>query len=122
MKETLITIVTEVLADNPKARDNDQYMICKVWHAMHREKFFGINKKTAVFVSSIVDVFEKSESITRARRTVQNTLGLFPPTKLSIALHRRIAEEKWREMCKHNFSKTHALKIAKTYENALKSK
>lgn len=51
------------------------------------------------------------DSITRVRRILQNTLGIYPPTLLSVAKGRKMKEEFWRESMRVEVSYTDAKKM-----------
>lgn len=118
--------VINLLAENPKCRDNDQYLVCKVWLRNHPKHFTyktgedGIPdmREPIVELRRIVDFFESTETITRARREIQNTLGLYPPTSLAVAKARRIKYETWRENLSNNFTKEQAKAIMEIYIRA----
>lgn len=107
--KTIYYTVFEALANDPKSRDSDQLLLCRVWIALHPNSVFEVDiqgkKVRATTFRSIADIFESSETITRIRRKIQNDLGLYPPTTAAVAKARHIKEEDWRENMSNNFNK-----------------
>lgn len=118
---TYYTVLNQ-LAENERCRNDDRYLVCKVWLTLYPTRFgkATINGEDllAVHLKNISEVFEASDTITRIRRKIQNDLGLFPPTSLKVAKSRRIKEEEWRENMTNNFSKEQAKAIMEIYLRA----
>ena len=83
-----IEIVQKILKDNETARNDDKFLVWKFWSDYDKVKIYipldDFYKLTPI------------ESITRARRFVQNENGLYLPTKPIILVKRRIKEEQVR--------------------------
>lgn len=89
MQEELITIkeaVKEVLQESPKARNSDTLL----WLLVNRK--FG-NK---IFIEDLKSVIAP-ESVTRARRYWQNSLGVCPPEE-DVRVQRNRRELEFREV------------------------
>lgn len=108
-------IVMSQLEQNERCRNDDHYLICKVWIQLHPKRIFTVVdnevKKVAFTAEDIVSSFESMNTITRARRKIQNTFLLYPPTIPSVAKHRRMSEENYREAHRVKYSKDAALAI-----------
>ncbi len=119
---SLYYTVINLLADNERCRNDDQYLICKVWLALYPQRFIhtevGGEKLITVALQHIANDFTSFESIRRTRQKIQNDLGLYPPTKASVAKGRRIKEEVWRENCSNNFTKEQSKAIMEIYLKA----
>lgn len=88
MKELdlLYNIVNEELRQDERCRNDDLYLLWKVWR-----------KFSPVYIP--FDDFSKippAESITRVRRKIQNTERRYPPTNNEIAMKRGIRQEEFR--------------------------
>jgi len=115
--------VLNLLAENERCRNEDQYLVCKVWLQLHPSRFqtMDMNGRTGTVVvdlHSIANDFESFESIRRTRQKLQNDLGLYPPTSWNVARGRRIKEEVWRENCRNNFTKDQSKAIMEIYLRA----
>ncbi len=119
--------VLRLLESNERCRNDDQYLVCKVWMVNHPQKFHFLHmlpdgkfdeSRPSVELKYIVDIFENMETISRVRRDIQNTLGLFPPTSWHVAKGRRIKEDIWRENMTNNFTKAQATAIMEIYIRA----
>lgn len=114
--------VINLLDANERCRNDDQYLICKVWLALYPTRFIhteiGGEKLITVPLIHIANDFTSFESIRRTRQKIQNDLGLYPPTKMSVAKARRIKEEVWRENCSNNFTKEQNMAIMEIYMRA----
>lgn len=51
------------------------------------------------------------DTIGRARRIIQNTLKLYPPTTLAVAKARKMKEEEWREALAYKVAPGEAKKM-----------
>jgi hypothetical protein len=111
--------VIDQLEQNERCRNDDQYLICKVWLTRHNHKF-EINKNSipTIDLKSIVDDFESFESIRRTRQKIQNDMGLYMPTTLIVARARRINQEVWRQNMSHSFTKNQAKAIMEIFLRA----
>ncbi len=90
--ETVIDRVRQILRDYPYARDNDVYL-----YILYLRKY---DKDISKYINYIpADVFKNAtpfESVSRARRHIQNKEGLYKPSK-NVRRGRRIKEETYRE-------------------------
>lgn len=64
-----------------------------------------------VSLKDIINVLPKMDTISRARRIIQNTLGLYPPTSLAVAKGRKMKEEDWREAMRIEVTPAEAKKM-----------
>lgn len=79
--------VTTILKDSKKARENDLWLCIQFW------RLHGIR----VYVNyQDLDSMTTPESITRARRIVQNEMHLYLPENPSVLVRRRVKEEVMR--------------------------
>lgn len=79
-----------VLASEPRARNNDIFLMLAVWEVQ------GIN----VYIPNHIITMKKlamPSSISRCRRKIQNTEGMYLPTTLKVAQLRGIKEEVMRD-------------------------
>lgn len=81
-------LVLKILERVPQTRDDDMLLLLEVWNA--QGVLIELND---VELSTMFS----AESITRARRRVQNDEGLFLPSSAAVAKRRRINEELLRE-------------------------
>lgn len=99
-------LVFEVLRDYPKARNDDCYMMYKVYQKMDRVAMnqlpYGLWQR--------IYALSATESITRARRRIQNTYGFYPPTDPDVQLSRKIAQ-----MAYHHWSQIEGFVEDKSY-------
>lgn len=111
--------VLDLLAEDERCRNDDRYLICRVWLTLYPTRFgkatINGEERLAVHLKNISEVFEAGDTITRIRRRLQNDLGLFPPTSWNIARSRRIKEEEWRENMRNNFNKEQSKAIMEIY-------
>ena len=81
-------LVEKILELSPDCRDDDMLLLVEVW------------KSQGVLIDLDrveLDVMFSAESITRARRKLQNDEGKFPPTVYAVAKRRGLNEELLRE-------------------------
>jgi len=81
-------VVELVLDADPDSRDDDLRLLLAVWNVQ------GVNIDLTPFQ---LEYMFNAESITRARRKIQNNEGKFPPTSYAVAKRRGINEELLRE-------------------------
>ncbi len=104
---TLSHQVLHILAEDPLSRDDDSRLSCVLWKTFYPT----ICENDKVSFHSIVNDLPKVETIGRARRIIQNTLGLYPPTSLNVAKARKMKEEDWREAMTINVTPNEARKM-----------
>ena len=84
-----------LLEKKPSLRDSDKKLI--IAYLLHTGQNIKRDKRTGDLVFRFnpyrIGELPSFESITRSRRRIQNTYGLYLPTKESIARQRRIKEE-----------------------------
>lgn len=81
-------LVEDILERSPDCRDDDMLLLLEVWKA--QGVLIDLDRVE-------LDVMFSAESITRARRRVQNFDGKFPPTTYAVAKRRGLNEELLRE-------------------------
>ena len=82
------------LEKDEETRNSDNLLILTIWVSNPYYADYTLEELATPTLSSLLD---DAESITRARRHIQNTLGLFPPTRPSVAVRRRIKQETMRQ-------------------------
>jgi len=87
-------VVERILSQNQRARNDDRFLVWKFWHDYDKVNIF-IPYEEFCRLTPI-------ESITRARRLVQNELGRYLPDDPAISVRRRIKEEIIRKWFKEN--------------------
>lgn len=82
--DEMYNTVNEVLRSHEDARNNDTFLILKIW------------QKFAKFDFNYSDIFKlpPAESITRCRRKIQHDEKRYQPTNPEVVERRRINEEK----------------------------
>jgi len=83
------TIVEEVLAEDPRTRNDDLWLIIAVWQKKQHIDCFIPYDRLREMISP--------ESIRRVRQKIQNEENRFPPTDPKILTRRRRKEQKIRE-------------------------
>ena len=81
-------LVEDVLEHDESCRDDDLLLLLAVWKAQGVEIDLDHVELETMF---------NAESITRARRKIQNNEGKFPPTSYAVAKRRGINEDLLRE-------------------------
>ncbi len=82
-----------ILERHPEARNDDLYLIILYW------RYFDELGRYIRFVPyEIIRKATRPETIRRTRQYVQNTLGLYPPTRESVIRKRRKAEKAMRRI------------------------
>lgn len=93
-------LVLDILARSERCRNDDHFLILKVLERLGEDIHAELAREGKGYhiVWRIKDLGRVSsfETITRCRRHVQNTLGLWLPTDLDVALKRRIREDSVR--------------------------
>lgn len=89
--------VETVLEKYTSTRDSDQLLILMVWWYFHQDKMRVQDNKWWVELSEIRDL-EKTESITRVRRKIQNDEKRFPASQEVEAKRRRYEEDMRQSM------------------------
>lgn len=107
---TLSHQVLHILAEDPLSRDDDSRLSCVLWKTFYPT----ICEGDKVSFHSIVNELPKVETIGRARRIIQNTLGIYPPTSLNVAKARKMKEEDWREAMTIDVTPSEARKMLDT--------
>lgn len=115
MIKTYYKEVLHTLACDPQSRNDDSRLIIVLWNHYYPTKTLKTPQGDGVLYRDILLNLPKFHTIERARRLIQNDLGLFPPTTLKIAKHRHWKEEEWREQMKHEVSHADAQKMLKIY-------
>lgn len=83
--------VIYILERYPEARNDDLYLIILYW------RYFDELGKYIRFVPyEVIKKATRPETIRRTRQYVQNTLGLYPPTRESVIKRRKRAEKRMR--------------------------
>ena len=85
--EKTYNMVMDVLRKDPRARDDDKWLILKV-----------MSKLTKIYIPfEDLDKIPAFETITRVRRKIQNDEKKYLPTSESVRKKRRIREQDFRE-------------------------
>lgn len=71
--KTIIEMVTDVLHNYPKSRDNDNYLSCVVWHKQVRAKHEGDVTFDNFLTMYSNNMLSSSDSITRCARKIKET-------------------------------------------------
>jgi len=114
----LRTQIVYILAHDEESRNDDTRLAWTLWKSFYPSNVVN----DTVSFRSMMEVLPKMDSINRDRRTVQNTLGLFPPTKMSVATSRKMKRAQFEENHKNNFNYTQAKVILKVYEGVKNKK
>ena len=110
--------ILHILANDEESRNDDSRLTCVLWSTFFPSKVSNLS----VTFKDIIEVLPKMDSISRDRRTIQNTLGLFPPTKLSVAKARKMKRADFEEYHRNNFNYTQSKVILETYEGVKNKK
>lgn len=81
--------VEECLQKFPQTRNSDALLMLKLYH-----HFYKVSEDDPI--SKLLEV-PAPESVSRARRFIQNTERKYPPTSLDVARQRQWKEEEWIE-------------------------
>lgn len=84
----MIETVRDALKNDAKTRNSDLWLILNIMKKLGLKMEIDLNR---------FKEYPTIESITRARRDVQNKEKLYPPTIKSVAMKRRIKQEEFRE-------------------------
>lgn len=120
---TLYHQIMHVLAEDPLSRDDDSRLTVVLWKNFYPTRIVNpiLGEGKPVDYVSLQDIvlnLPKIESIGRSRRIIQNTLGLYPPTRAEIARARKMKMEAYNEAYMHNFTPTQAKLILDTFLGA----
>lgn len=115
MIKTYYDEVLTILANIPQARDDDRYLTVCLWKQFTPHHVSNFDNRDYVSMKAIVENLPHSDSIERARRVIQNDLGIYPPTTLRIAKKRRMREEDWREERRHKITHQEAQEMLNIY-------
>lgn len=88
-KQQVYESVYRILEVNPETRDDDRALMLKYWSDVDGIPLDG------EFSTSFLERATSPESISRARRSVQQK-GFFPPTSDEVKKKRRVREEETR--------------------------
>jgi len=91
---TVQRLVEEVLQESQRARNNDLWLLLQYWQKKQYIKVFIPFEKIGEMTAA--------ESITRARRKIQNTEGKLLPTDPQVLIKRKIKEEALKEYYSDN--------------------
>lgn len=96
-QEEMKTVVVQVLAENQRARNDDNFLILKVLEHMGFD--IAITKEGFLWHGDFehFSSIPRFETITRCRRDIQNTDGHWLPTDTSVMIKRGLSEELIRE-------------------------
>jgi hypothetical protein len=84
------TLVEECLISDTRCRDNDLWLILKIWQKKQGIKLY--------IPYSMIDKMIKPESITRARRKIQESNKHLWPTKPEVRDRRRTRQRAFRSL------------------------
>lgn len=104
--------ILHILANDEESRNDDTRLAWTLWKSFYPAHVVN----DAVSYKSMMETLPKMDSINRDRRTVQNTLGLFPPTKLAVAKLRKMKRAQFENNHRNNFTFTQAKVILEVYE------
>lgn len=112
METALLTRVADIMSNYSDARDSDSVLIALYWSIYDTKQIVAADSKDGErrMKAITLESFSKGlitdpQTIGRARRRIQGTLGLLPPTSEKVAKQRRINAEQWREAMRNNFNK-----------------
>jgi len=107
--------VLNTLANIRESRDDDRFLTVCIWKNYNASNVANIDGRDYVSLKDIVQTLPHSDSIERARRVIQNDLGLYPPTTWKIASKRRMARDIWEDEHRHSISQADAQKMLDIY-------
>ena len=81
-------LVKKVLEADERCRNNDLWMVLSAWREQGVKIYLDYN---------LLDQMFTPETLTRVRRDIQNSNGLFLPTDPNVLVHRSIKEETIRK-------------------------
>lgn len=110
--------IAHILSNDEESRNDDTRLSCVLWSTFYPDHVVN----NTVSFKSLVEVLPKMDTISRDRRTIQNTLGLFPPTKMSVAKARKLKQADFEEYHRNNFNYTQAKVILEVYEGVKNKK
>lgn len=106
--------VLHILEQDKESRNDDNRLVCVLWNTFHPEKV----KDGMVALKDIIQELPKAETIGRARRMIQNDLGLYVPTSQAVAKGRKMAQDEWEEAMRHDFTPSQAKAILQIFMEA----
>ena len=86
-------LVKKVLEADERCRNNDLWMVLSAWREQGVKIYLDYN---------LLDQMFTPETLTRVRRDIQNSNGLFLPTDPNVLVHRSIKEETIRKSYSNN--------------------
>ena len=95
MKLQVYEMVKQVLAESHYARNSDLALAVIIWKKYYSEHIFQYNGMNSIQLESL-KTLPLFDTISRARRMIQNDEGLYLPTNIEVVKARRINEELWR--------------------------
>lgn len=96
-KNSLKSLVYNVLESSPRSRDDDLYLTLCIWNRFYDHKIFKDDEgMVCVRLSDILEL-PREDHIKRLRAQIQNVEGKYLPTNMSVCKKRRISEQKWRD-------------------------
>ena len=90
---TVESRVLFILERYPEARNDDLYLIILYWRL-----FDELGRYIRFVPYEVIKKATRPETIRRTRQYIQNTLGLYPPTRESVIRRRRRAEKAMRRI------------------------
>jgi hypothetical protein len=88
--------VKDILAEFEDARNSDIVLTSRLWKKFYPSHIHNFEGKNYIALESLT-VVPMFDTISRARRIIQNDEYTYLPTKLEVAKARRINEDVWRK-------------------------
>lgn len=88
-------IVEEILKNDERARNDDIWLLIRVWREQGKKIYISANERKGLI---------SPETITRVRRKIQNDEGKYVPTDAEIVRRRGIKEKVYQEIMAGDFS------------------
>lgn len=114
--------ILHILSNDEESRNDDSRLTCVLWKTFYPDLISFKENIYFVSLAHIINDLPKMDTISRDRRTIQNTLGLFPPTKTSVAKARKLKQADFEEYHRNNFNYTQAKVILEVYEGVKNKK
>jgi hypothetical protein len=95
-KRKLSVMVEEILKTIPESRDSDITLTIEIWKKYYPEKIKTTSSgEFGVYLNDLFSL-PREDAVKRHRAKIQNDFLKFLPTKLEVALQRKLNEEVWR--------------------------
>ena len=88
--------VKDILETIPRTRNSDTSLVANLWAKYHYDVLIKTERGLAIPLSSLYNV-PSYDTISRARRKIQNDEHLFLPTDEKVAKARQLNMEVWKK-------------------------